>query len=81
MGKLMYCLECHRIFSSSEQCEYCQCCNVRELKRGTSINVIGTKTKGKVYNYKNDLVSVIVITEDYQRIIKVYEAKKIKKVL
>lgn len=81
MNKLMYCVNCHRIFSNSDKCQYCNSENIRELKRGTSINVIGTKIKGKVYNYKEDLVSVIMLTEDHQRIIKVYETKKIRKVL
>lgn len=81
MEKLMYCTECHRIFRSSDNCEYCHSHNIKELKRGTSINVIGTKLKGKVYNYKSDLVSVIILTEDHQRVIRVYEAKKIRKIL
>lgn len=81
MEKLMYCVDCHRVFSYADSCEYCNSRNVKELKRGTSINILGTKLKGKVYNYKNNLVSVIILTEDHQRVIKVYEAKKIKKIL
>ncbi len=77
----MYCVDCHRIFSNANNCEYCCSYNIKELRRGTSINVIGTKIKGKVYNYKNNLVSVIVLTEDHQRVIKIYDAKKIKKIL
>lgn len=81
MEKLMYCVDCHRIFSNAQSCEYCHSYNIKELKRGTSINVIGTKIKGKVYNYKKELVSVIILTENHQRIIKVYEAKQIRKIL
>lgn len=81
MEKLMYCVDCHRIFANANDCEYCHSHNIKELRRGTSINVIGTKIKGKVYNYKKNLVSVILLTEDYQRVIKIYDAKKIKKIL
>lgn len=81
MERLMYCVDCQRIFASSNNCEYCHSYNIRELRRGTSINVLGTKIKGKVYNYKNNLVSVILLTEDHQRVIKVYDTKKIKKIL
>lgn len=81
MERLMYCVDCQRIFASPNNCEYCHSYNIKELKRGTSVNVLGTKIKGKAYNYKNNLVSVILLTEDHQRVIKVYDAKKIKKIL
>ena len=81
MKVLNYCLDCKRVFPSSEKCEFCNSNNIKPLKKGTSVNVIGTKTKGSVFNCKDDLVSIIVVTEGNERVIKEYKVNTLKKIL
>lgn len=81
MQKLNYCLDCQRVFTSENKCEYCNSQNIKELKRGKSINIIGSKNKGSYLKYKEGKVSVIVNTEDKQKIIKEYDIDSIRKIL
>lgn len=81
MKTLNYCLECKRVFTSNERCEFCNSDKIKLLKKGTSVNVIGSKIKGSIFNYKEDLVSLIIITENKERIIKEYKANNLKKIL
>lgn len=81
MKTLNYCLECRRVFEANERCEFCSSDKVKLLKKGTSVNVIGSKIKGRVFNYKNDLVSLVIVTESKERIIKEYKVNNLKKIL
>lgn len=81
MQKLNYCLDCQRIFTVNDRCEYCNSSNVKELKRGKSVNVIGSKSKGSYLRYKEGKVSIIIYTEDKQKLIKAYDISNIRKVL
>ncbi|SCJ99215.1 Uncharacterised protein [uncultured Clostridium sp.] len=81
MKSLNYCLECKRVFESNERCEFCSSDKIKTLKKGTSVNVIGSKIKGSVFNYKDDLVSLVIVTENKERIIKEYKVNNLKKIL
>ncbi len=59
MRKLNYCLDCQRIFTSENVCEYCNSNNIKELKRGKSVNIIGSKDKARYLKYREGKVSVI----------------------
>lgn len=81
MQKLNYCIDCQRVFTSESVCEYCNSKNIKELKRGKSINIIGSKNKGSYLKYKEGKISVIVNIEDKQKIIKEYDIDSIIKIL
>lgn len=81
MQLLNYCLDCQRVFSSNDQCEYCGSYSTKALKKSTSVNVIGTKIKGKVLNCKDGVANIIVVTEAREKVIKDYEIKSLKKIL
>lgn len=81
MQNLDYCLECRRLFLESEECEFCGSKNIKPIKKSTSVNVIGSKVKGKVLNCKDGVVNVVVVTESKERVIKDYKVKELIKVL
>ena len=81
MQRLNYCLDCQRVFIVKEKCEYCNSKNVKELKRGKSVNIIGSKNKGRYLKYKEGKVSLIIYTEDKQKLIKEYDINSIRKIL
>lgn len=81
MSKLFYCEKCKRVIENFNQCDYCKTSDIKELKVGTSVNILGTKQKGKVFKIDNDKVKLIVIDEAKNRLIKEYEAVQLKKVL
>lgn len=81
MQRLNYCLDCQRVFIVKEKCEYCNSSNVKELKRGKSVNIIGSKNKGRYLKYKEGKVSLIIYTEDNKKLIKEYDISNIRKIL
>lgn len=81
MSPLFYCVDCQRIFNANENCQFCNSANIKELKKGTSVNVIGTKSKGQVLKVKDDMVSLILITEAKEKVVKEYKAENLKKIL
>ena len=81
MKRLNYCLDCNRVFTSENICEYCNSNNIKELKRGKSVNIIGSKDKGSYLKYKEGKVSVIIYADNKQKFIKEYAIDKIKKIL
>ena len=81
MKTLNYCLECRRVFESNERCEFCSSDKIKPLKKGTSVNVIGSKIKGSVFSYKDNLVSLVIVTESKEKNIKEYKANNLKKIL
>ena len=81
MKRLNYCLDCKRVFTSVNICEYCNSNNIKELKRGKSVNIIGSKDKGSYLKYKEGKVSVIIYADNKQKFIKEYAIDKIRKIL
>jgi len=81
MEKLYYCSECKRIIKNEGKCAYCDSSDIKELMLKTSVNVIGTKTKGKVLKIKHGKVNLIVKDEGNNKIVKEYEVEQLKKVL
>ena len=81
MSKLFYCKNCKRVIENFSQCDYCKTNDIKELMLGTSVNVLGTKQKGKVFKIDANMVKLIVIDESKNRLIKEYKAEQLKKVL
>lgn len=81
MNKLYYCNECKRVVNSYENCNYCNGNLVYELANGAPVNVIGTKLKGKVLKINANMVKLLIKDEGNNRLIKEYEAEKLRKVL
>jgi len=81
MTKLFYCSDCKKILNDNTSCSACQSSNIKPLKKGTSVNVIGTKKKGKIYRVYNDEVKLLVINEAKEKLIKTYTYDQLKKVL
>ena len=81
MQNLNYCLECKRLFLESNKCEFCDSKNIKPIKKSTSVNVIGSKVKGKILNFKEGIVNIIVITESKEKVVKGYKVKELRKVL
>jgi hypothetical protein len=81
MDKLYYCLDCKRIFATSNGCTYCQSQSIKPLVKSTPVNVIGTKTKGNVLKIKGDMVHLLLVDEKNNRYIKGFQVDHIKKVL
>lgn len=81
MDKLYYCIDCKRISPESGECSYCKSVNIKELVKNAPVNVIGSKTKGRVLKIKDGMVQVLVKDEGNNSSIKEYEASKIRKIL
>jgi len=81
MSKLFYCLACKRVINNKENCEYCKSEETNELVLGAPVNVIGNKLKGKVFKISEGMVSIIVRDAANKKLVKEYEASKLKKVL
>jgi hypothetical protein len=81
VNKIYYCVDCKRIVSSKEKCNYCNGSYLKEIVQGSPVNVIGTKQKGKVLKVEEDSVKLIVIDEAKNRLIKEYKIQEIQKVL
>ncbi len=81
MKNLYYCLDCRRVFDFEEHCLYCQSEKVKKLVKMTSINVIGSKLKGNVFNAKDGKVSVLLVDSQNKRYFKEFEACEIRKIL
>lgn len=81
INKLFYCLSCKRVINNEQSCEYCKSEEINELLVGVPVNVIGDKLKGKVFKIKDGVVSIILKDASKNKLIKEYEASKLKKVL
>lgn len=79
--KLAYCENCNRVFSTEEVCPYCGGCG-QTLKKDAPVNVIGTKTKGRVLrSTANDNVAIIIKAEDNSKVLKEYSPQSLRKIL
>lgn len=82
MVKLYYCTNCRKIQDNETSCAACESDKIKELKKGTSVNVIGTKTKGKIYRIKQEQVDLIIVhPESKETTIKGFKPEEIRKVL
>ena len=81
MSKLFYCKSCKRVISNEQCCEYCKSEEIKELVEGAPINVIGGKLKGKVLKITDQMVRVILLDASNNKLVKEYEASKLKKVI
>lgn len=81
MKSLFYCEDCKRVISNPGKCDYCNSNDVKVLMLKTSVNIIGTKTKGKVFKIKEGKVDVIITDEAKNKIVKEYDIDHLRKVL
>ncbi|WP_373898868.1 hypothetical protein ACER0A_004605 [Haloimpatiens sp. FM7315] len=81
MIKLYYCEKCKRVLNKNEKCDFCGSEDVKELKVGKSVNVLGSKQKGKFLRVKGEIVSLIITDEMNNKLLKDYNYKELKKIL
>lgn len=81
MSKLYYCSDCKRVFNNADKCEFCGSFYVKELKVGKSVNVMGSKQKGKVLKVKGENITLILIDEMNNKYTKDYKAEELRKIL
>jgi ATP sulfurylase len=83
VNKLYYCGECKRVVTSSESCSYCSCSSglINELSVGASVNIIGTKIKGKVLKVSENTAKLLIRDEGNNKIIKEYSGDKLRKII
>ena len=81
MENLNYCVECRRISYFNETCSYCQSNHIKAIDKNAPVNVIGTKTKGRVFNAKDGMVGIICTGVGNTKSIKQFEAESLRKIL
>ena len=81
MADLFYCVKCKRVIANDTQCDYCGDTKINKLLQGTSVNVIGTKEKGKVFKISNEIVKIIIIDLAKNKVLREYKAEQLKKIV
>lgn len=81
MAHLFYCKKCKKVIVSEALCEYCGSSEVNRLLQGTSVNIIGTKEKGKILKVCDELVKVIVIDVAKNKLVREYKPSQLKKII
>ncbi|OFI06278.1 hypothetical protein CLOACE_10510 [Clostridium acetireducens DSM 10703] len=81
MSKLYYCEECKRVLNNANTCSYCDSNNIRQVKIGAPVNVIGTKLKGRVLKIKGYNARLLIRDEFKKKYVKTYSSDKLRKVL
>lgn len=81
MSKLFYCASCRRVFEGGESCIYCEGKDIKELLKNSPVNILGTKLKGRILKMDNNVVRVLLVNENKERLIKEYEANQLKKII
>lgn len=81
MSKIYYCMDCKRIGKNNSACKYCNGDFLKPIVKGTSVNVIGSKQKGKVLKIKEEVVSLILRDDRNNKFIKEFSIENIRKVL
>ena len=76
-----YCSGCRKIGNNPTKCESCGSDNINLLKCGAPRNVIGTKTKGKIFKMKEDEIKLLIKTEAQEKVIKEYKPEQLQKIL
>ncbi|WP_053984432.1 hypothetical protein [Niameybacter massiliensis] len=79
MKKVYFCNVCRKVFHEENACT-CEANDIKQVKLGTPVNVIGTKLKGKVYRIKNDVLE-LVITSSKDRYIKPCKLEDVRKII
>ena len=78
---MFYCGKCLRIISAEDLCKYCNSHEIYDLRVGTPVNVLGTKEKGKIFKMSGNKVKVIIKTESKEKIIREYDAERLRKII
>ena len=78
---IYYCVDCKRVNHNNEKCDYCGSTYLKPVKQGTSVNVIGSKLKGKVLNVKGDYITLILKDEYNNKYLKNFKMEQLKKIL
>jgi hypothetical protein len=81
MRKLWYCIQCRRVFVNEGECTYCKNTFTKELNKNSPVNVLGSKTKGRVLKVEDGRAKLLIIGESKEKYIKEYEADKLRKIL
>ncbi|WP_053956076.1 hypothetical protein [Inediibacterium massiliense] len=81
MSNLYYCKECRKIEKNDLKCGCCSSENMMPLKVGAPVNVIGTKQKGRVLKMQEDQVSLLIVNELNQKMIKDHLYNELQKIL
>ena len=81
MANLFYCVKCKRVIVNETQCDYCGDTQINRLLQGTSVNVIGTKEKGKVFKISDEMVKIIVVDLAKNKVLREYKAEQLKKIV
>ena len=81
MDKVYYCMDCKRVIESDKVCDYCKSENLKQLTIKAPVNVIGTKTKGKVFKLKDGKVDVLIKSEANEKLLKAYAPAQLRKLL
>ena len=81
MHRLFYCLDCKRVFKNEEVCQYCNSNNIKDIKKNSPINVLGTKQKGRVFKILDGGAKVIIVNEANEQLIREYKSEELQKVL
>ena len=81
MVNLFYCKKCKRVITNEINVIIVVNSEVNRLMQGTSVNIIGTKEKGKVFKISDEIVKVIVIDLAKNKIVREYKAQQLKKYL
>lgn len=75
-----YCKDCLRVFADST-CPFCNSSQVSVLNINAPVNILGTKTKGRVFKQSSDEVKVLITDESHNKSIREFSASKIRKIL
>jgi len=81
VANLFYCVKCKRVIVNETQCDYCGDTQINRLLQGTSVNVIGTKEKGKVFKISDEMVKIIVVDLAKNKVLREYKAEQLKKIV
>jgi RNA polymerase subunit RPABC4/transcription elongation factor Spt4 len=81
MRKVYYCVQCKRLITNEDKCNYCDGDYIKEVFQGCPVNIIGTKQKGKVLKIEDEKIKLIVIDEAKNKLVKEYKVEELKKIL
>ncbi|GAA0125731.1 MULTISPECIES: hypothetical protein [Clostridium] len=81
MSKIYYCVDCKRVGTNSDVCLYCNGTYLKPITQGTSVNIIGTKKKGRVLKVKQNEVLLILVDDMNNKFVKEVLIEDIRKVL
>lgn len=80
MNKIYFCKVCRAVFTEGQECTCQEINGIQEVKKGTPMNIIGTKIKGKVIRIKENAVDLLVRKEN-NKIIRTCKVGEVRKIL